>query len=673
MEEIGDADSKPGKTEYLVFEDTNYAVQTLLNLNKLRKNKQFSDVVLQVETAQDVREVYCHRAVLASASPYLFELFSTDPNGGQVCQYKTNGSFDIDAFEMLVDYAYTARLEIPADKVKEVYVAATKLRMTSAARQCHDFLIKHLTPDNCIDVRSIPGVSADSAPEFIAAVDNYIRQNIDDIIQEKVFLSLPHIQVKQLQKSSEEMQATNHRHLCEMVLDWIKKCFDENDLKTGLVYEKVHMLYLNEDGTLHDCNDIENGDVQDSDIIQDYKKLSRRVSLPNRRLSAQNISHKPRQFLYTKSDSSSSLSSLSDDEEYDWRVIATTSRGKNTILALVVVYGNLNLLSVNQRLNTPSSSPAVSRPESVEKTNIYSMIPPMSSGRCAVGTTELQGKLLVCGGYDRGECLRTVELHDPITNKWTTMESLKSPRGRFDVAVVDNEVYAIGGSDGTKELNSVEVFSPVTSTWKWCLSMSVCRSNVGVCSLDGKIFVVGGWNGQRGLTCCEVFDPKSRIWMNIAPLSVGRYQAGVGTMNGEVYAVGGCDSWNCISSVEKYDPSLNIWTLVSSMHTARRGCGVSVYNGKLYAVGGHNGVHSLSSTEIYDPQTNTWSPGPNLTCCRANVGVCVVGDRLYAVGGFNGKTFLNTVEFLDAQTNEFTTFVSREAVTSVNEQNGMSV
>lgn len=667
--------SKARPAESFVFEDSYYINKTLLNLNKLRKNKQFCDIVLQVGRAQDIREIHAHRAILASASPYLFEIFAADCNGGHVCKIKTNGSFDVDAFEKLVEYAYTARLEVPADKVKQAYVAATKLKMTSAAKQCRDFLIKHLSPDNCIDVRSIPGLSPDSDPELISTVDNYIKQNIDNIIQKKVFLCLPHIQVEQLQNCSEEMQATNQKHLCEMVLDWIRKYFDEDDLNIGLATDKVHMLYLNSDGTLHDCNDIESGDFKDSDLIQDYKKMSQRISVPNkmnRKISAQNTFHKPRQFLYTKFSSCSSLSSLSDDEERDWRIVATTTTGKNTILALVVVSGKLKVLSVNQRLNTLSgSSPEISQPESVEKANNYALIPTMTSGRCAVGTADFQGKLLVCGGYDRGECLRTVELYDPLKNSWAKLESMKVPRGRFDIAVLDNEVYAIGGSDGTKELNSVEVYSTATAGWKLSPSMSICRSNCGVCCLNGSIFVIGGWNGQRGLTHCEVYEPKTQLWMNIAPLLIGRYQAGVGTMNGEVYAVGGCDSWSCINSVEKYDPSANSWSFVASMHTARRGCGVSVFNGKLYAVGGHDGIHSLSSVEIYDPQTNVWSSGPNLTTCRANVGVCVVGNRLYAVGGFSGKTFLNTVEFLDFQTNEFTNLVLREVTSSLDEDNGL--
>lgn len=86
---------------------------------------------------------------------------------------------------------------------------------------------------------------------------------------------------------------------------------------------KVHMLYLNRDRTLHDCNDIESGDVRDSELVQDYKRLSKKLHQSNgqshtpngrsKRASLNNKPAKPKQFLYTRSDSSAS----SEDEEPD--------------------------------------------------------------------------------------------------------------------------------------------------------------------------------------------------------------------------------------------------------------------------------------------------------------------------------------------------------------------
>lgn len=42
--------------------------------------------------------------------------------------------------------------------------------------------------------------------------------------------------------------------------------------------QQTHLLYLNLDNSLHDCIDIESGDVIDSDIVQDYKRMSLRLS-----------------------------------------------------------------------------------------------------------------------------------------------------------------------------------------------------------------------------------------------------------------------------------------------------------------------------------------------------------------------------------------------------------
>lgn len=61
-------------------------------------------------------EFHAHRAVLASMSPHLFEMFTADDetkgnNRENVITYKLNGGFDKNAMEMLIDYAYTSRYD----------------------------------------------------------------------------------------------------------------------------------------------------------------------------------------------------------------------------------------------------------------------------------------------------------------------------------------------------------------------------------------------------------------------------------------------------------------------------------------------------------------------------------------------------------------------------------
>jgi hypothetical protein len=358
--------------------------------------------------------------VLSSASPYLLELFSSDSTATAtgVQQYKLlSGNYDIEAFDCIIDYAYTARLEVPVDKVRDIYGIASRLKMSSIAYECGQYLLSSLTADNCLDVRSIRGVLSDQF--LLASVDNYIRLNMPDIVQNKCLDALPKVQVEVLLNSDEERAAINEKHAFNMVVEWIRASFDRELLNATNICEKMFMLFVNKlDKRLHDCNEIESGTTDDSDLIQDYKRESRRLSFPAKEAAkgapnGQNGHHnhqkpcksngsalpaKSRQFMFTRSDSESSLSSLADDDnENDWKVLSVCVGGKHTLIGLIIVSGKLFVLTVKLRINSPMNSPNNSRHHSLEKPELYCLIPPMSSARCAVGTAMFAGKLFVCG------------------------------------------------------------------------------------------------------------------------------------------------------------------------------------------------------------------------------------------------------------------------------------
>lgn len=87
----------------LIFDDVQHRETTLARLNTLRKGGQFCDVILEV----GCREIPAHRAVLACASGYLFELFSNE-EGSKLDHFKLPG-LDFDSFNILVNYAYTSK------------------------------------------------------------------------------------------------------------------------------------------------------------------------------------------------------------------------------------------------------------------------------------------------------------------------------------------------------------------------------------------------------------------------------------------------------------------------------------------------------------------------------------------------------------------------------------
>lgn len=140
---------------------------------------------MQVESA----DFHVHRNVMASVSPHLMELFSADQQTQKVvpCEgapsYILNGGMTKAAMQILIDYAYTSELEVPDALVKEVYLAAWKLRMEGVVNECARHLITELTADSCVEIRSLPGISGNKT--FIAALDSFINSNVSIVYLNK--------------------------------------------------------------------------------------------------------------------------------------------------------------------------------------------------------------------------------------------------------------------------------------------------------------------------------------------------------------------------------------------------------------------------------------------------------------------------------------------------------
>lgn len=278
------------------------------------------------------------------------------------------------------------------------------------------------------------------------------------------------------------MTLVNHNSVCQLVLEWIRRQLSDETLDMSTLTEKTYMLYLAIDNSLQDCSSLPTGDVSDSDLVQDYKKMSMK-SLQNTNTKKRKVlgqPSKPRVLIYSR-DIGECLETVF---EPDWNVIAINKVAEHNFIALVTIGGKLSTLSIQLRLNTPSTpspviTPEASRPASEEKPDLYCVLANMTSGRCAIGCGSLNGRLLVCGGYDRIECLKTVELYLPDSNTWKTMPSMREARGRFQIAIVGGKIYAVGGSNGTTELDTVEVLEENAEKWAKVTRLPLARSNSG--------------------------------------------------------------------------------------------------------------------------------------------------------------------------------------------------
>lgn len=61
-------------------------------------------------------------------------------------------------------------------QVKAVYLAACQLKIDRVIKECARYLIKNLSVDNCIEIRSLPGIARNK--EFVQQVDAYIAKEV---------------------------------------------------------------------------------------------------------------------------------------------------------------------------------------------------------------------------------------------------------------------------------------------------------------------------------------------------------------------------------------------------------------------------------------------------------------------------------------------------------------
>ncbi len=305
-----------------------------------------------------------------------------------------------------------------------------------------------------------------------------------------------------------------------------------------------------------------------------------------------------------------------------------------------------------------------------------------TSGPCQ-GNTDVTCLYAIGGSGPNGN-LDSVEMYTPSRNSWSAVAALPSGRsglgatsGPCEGDISATCIYAIGGVNGNRyfhTLSGVDMYSPITNTWTSVAALQTPRFDLGATRgpCQGKIdatclYAIGGITSLAGtpLNSVEMYSPGSNSWSAVASLQTGRYV--FGTTSGPcqatnatcLYAIGGAGSFTVTSSVEMYTPSNNAWTYVVPLHIARDKLGAA--NGPcannssttcLYAAGGYDGSKRLDSVEMYTPSDNAWTAVPSLQSPRdqlgATSGPCHDDSSaicLYAMGGDNNlSTYLNSAE-----------------------------
>ncbi|XP_053474893.1 kelch-like protein 5 isoform X1 [Ictalurus furcatus] len=560
-----------------LFQSHSHAEHTFKRMETYLRTRKLCDVVL---VAGD-RKIPAHRLVLSSVSDYFAAMFTSDVREAKQEEVKMEG-VDPDALWVLVQYAYTGRLELREDTIEALLSAACLLQLSAVVQACCSYLMKQLHPSNCLGIRSF--ADAQGCQDLHKVAHNYTMEHFLGVMKNQEFLLLPACEVEKL-LVSDDMNVPDEETVVSALLSWVRYDPTNRQSQLPVLLQHVRLPLLKPQFL---------ADMEANPLLRDSVECQRLVMeamkyhlLPERRPLLQSPRTRPR---------------------------------KATVGVLFAVGG------------MDATKGATSMEQYCVRRDTWRQVGVLSGRRLQFGVAVIDQRLYVVGGRDGLKTLNTVECYNPRSNTWSVMPPMATHRHGLGVAVLEGPMYAVGGHDGWSYLSTVERWDPQARQWSFVASMATPRSTVGVAVLNSKLYAVGGRDGSSCLKSVEYFDPHTNKWSACAPMAKRRGGVGVATWNGFLYAIGGHDApASSLASrlsdcVERYDPKTDTWTAVAPMSVSRDAVGVCLLGDRLYAVGGYDGQVYLNTVEAYDPQTNEWTQVAPL--CLGRAGACVVAVKL---------------------------------------------
>ena len=400
-----------------------HAEEALHCMNELRRNSHLCDVILVVAD----RRIPAHRVVLSSCSPYFLAMFTSELIESRQREVVLQG-VDPDAIQLLVEFSYTARIQVCEDNVQSLLPASSLLQLWSVRDACCDFLKKQLHPSNCLGIRSF--ADAHTCTELLESSHKFALQHFVAVSQTEEFMLLPVTEVREL-VSSDDANVASEEQIYNSVMNWIK--FDVENRKQHIedLLPRVRLPLLSRDCLMNrvETEEIVKDSVECKDLLIEAMKFH---LLPEKRAILQS----PR----------------------------TQCRKPAGQVPILFAIGGGSLFAIHSECECYDP-----------RTDRWCMVSPMSTKRARVGVGVVGGKIYAVGGYDGSSDLATVEAYCPQNNLWSAVSPMGTRRSCLGVGVVSGLIYAIGGYDGASCLNSVERFDHLTSQWTSVTAMGTRR------------------------------------------------------------------------------------------------------------------------------------------------------------------------------------------------------
>ncbi|MEM4302262.1 MAG: kelch repeat-containing protein [Candidatus Caldarchaeum sp.] len=223
----------------------------------------------------------------------------------------------------------------------------------------------------------------------------------------------------------------------------------------------------------------------------------------------------------------------------------------------------------------------------------WQILAPMRMPRVGPAVAAFGGKIYVFGGFNRDTWSTNpfVEIYDIATNTWSWGPRMPTPRSWARAVVLDGRIYVIGGV-GYGYLRTVEVYDPVHNRWIQESPLPARERYLhAAVAYNGKIYVIGGdsWNSgyQEVWDDLLEYDPVTKIWSPKTRLPFPATGLDAVAIGGKIYVFGDLkrrsDGQNILLI---YDILTDEWTEVLSSHSSDDSSSTALWNRTIFRFGG---------------------------------------------------------------------------------------
>ncbi|XP_035513591.1 kelch-like protein 22 isoform X2 [Morone saxatilis] len=571
---------RPGRQTYRSSAHFRSLLDGLLSLRE-------GGILFDVELLVEGRPIQAHRILLAASCDYFRGMFAGGLRETQQKEIPIHGVSYM-AMKKILDYIYTAEIELDLECVQEVLIAATLVQLEIVISFCCDFLFSWLDESNVLEVHHLADVYG--LQQLNTRIHSYILRNIVTLSRTDVYRQLPQDEVfKAL--SSDELQVSSENEVYEAALHYH---YSPEQVETDQVYLQDNLKMLD---AVRFC-------LIEKQVLQ--RLFGRLDQCPLK-------------------DSVSAA--LRYHEQEIWQpVLQSPLTQPRSTFHCILGFGGMftaNSLSASEHLFQ------VFHPSWGEWRTLTAAHAPRMSNQ---GIAVLNNFIYLIGGDKNTSGFRAETRcwrYDPRHNSWCDVQPLQQQHADHCVCVLDGHIYAIGGRDYCNELDVVERYDPRTNTWEFVSPLKrEVYAHAGAV-LDGKMYVTCGRRGMAYLKETYCYDPVANHWTACAEGPVERAWHGMAAVNGRLYVIGGsndeCQYRRDVLKVACFDPGANSWSLMTPLPAGHGEPGVAVLDSRIYILGGrsHDKGNRMKYVHVYNTDTDEWENDKDFKERVSGLAACV--------------------------------------------------